>query len=270
MLSSLIITFRETLEIALVVGILLAYLQKTKNRQHNKMVWYGVAAGIGLSFILAWIFTKYLGGFEGKYEQIYEGIVMIMAAGLITWMIFWMITQKHKIKKNIEEKAEAHLKNDHPSGLFLIAFISVAREGIETVIFLQAAMIQTDKQNVLFGGILGIIIAILLGYLFYKGIEKISLQKFFTATEILLIFFAAGLFAHSIHEFQEAAILPIYIEHLWDINGIINEKGTFGEILKGLFGYNGNPSLLEVSGYFLYLILIIIGWKRIEKGKKVS
>lgn len=263
--AAIIITFRETLEAALVVGILLAFLKKTENMKHRKYVWWGVVFGILVSGILAWVFETWLGGFEGRAEEIYEGVMMIVAAGLITWMILWMLKQRKGLKKNLENKAEAHLKEDHPMGLFVLSFISVAREGIETVIFLKAAMLQADGGSVLFGGFIGVLIAIVFAVLLFQGFEKVPLRKFFTATSVLLILFGAGLLAHGFHEFQEAGIIPIFNEHLWDINGILNEKGPVGSIMKGLFGYNGNPSLIEVVSYLVYLFMISVAWRRIDK-----
>lgn len=265
MLSGLIITLRETLEAALVVGIILAFLRKTDGFKYSKHVWYGVVLGIVLSGILAFIFQKYLGGFEGRNEEIYEGVMMFIAAGLLTWMIFWMMFQRSKIKKNLEDRAQMHMQQSNPWGLTLLTFVSVAREGIETVIFMQAAVLKEDGQQVFWGGALGILIAILFSYFMFKGILKISLRKFFTVTSVLLILFAAGLVAHGVHEFEEAGVLPVYIEHLWDTNNIVNEKGVLGEFLKGLFGYNGNPSLLEVLSYGAYLVLIAGSWVLIEK-----
>ena len=256
MFSGLIITSRETLEAALVAGIVLAFLNKTGNSRHAKFVWLGVGAGVLLSLILAFVFEKYLGGFTGRVEEIYEGVMMMVAAGLLTWMILWMLKQRSSLKANLENKVEAHVKEDHPWSLFLLVFVGVAREGIETVIFLKAALLQSDGGNVLLGGFLGIVAAIVLAYILFKGFARVPLRKFFTVTSVLLIMFAAGLFAHGIHEFEEAGVVPVLVEHVWDINWLINEKSVGGEFLKGLFGYNGNPSLGEVIGYLAYLSLM--------------
>ena len=137
MTSSLIITLRETLEAALIVGIVLAYLNKTLNFKHKKCVWDAVVMGVVLSVFLAFIFQTYLGGFEGRAEQIYEGVRMVLASGLLTWMILWMLKQRHFLKKNIESKVQAHVEENHPLGIFLLVLVGVLREVIETVIFLQ-------------------------------------------------------------------------------------------------------------------------------------
>lgn len=267
MIAALLITLRETLEASLVVGIILAYLNKTQNKKHGKFVWFGVLAGILLSVALAFIFNKYLGGFEGQAEKLYEGVTMLTAAALLTWMILWMMRQRQNVKKNLEEKVSSHIEGDHPWGLFFLVFVSVAREGIETVIFLQAAAIQAEVGGMLLGGILGIFLAIVLSFVLFKGIAKIPLKKFFTISSVLLILFAAGLLAHGVHELQEAGIVPIINEHVWDLNPILNEKAGAGALLKGVFGYNGNPSLIEVLSYLGYLVLIAGVWMFIDRRK---
>ncbi len=268
--SALLITLRETIEASLIVGIVLVYLDKTLNPAHKKFVWYGVIAGIVFSVVLAFVFQNYLGGFEGRNEELYEGFMMLFASGLLTWMILWMITQRHLLKKNLENKIETHIKKDYPFGIFLLVVVSIIREGTELVIFLQGAQIQADADSGRFfvGVLIGFVAAVLFSYLLFKGVAKISLRKFFTFTSFLLILFAAGLFAHAIHELQEASVLPIYIEHLWDMNWIVDEKGVFGSLLKSLFGYNGNPSLLEIVGYGTYLLLIAGIWYKID-GRKL-
>lgn len=269
MFAALLITLRETLEASLVIGIILAYLNKTDNHSHKRFVWGGVAAGVVLSAILAYVFESYLGGFEGTAEQMYEGVAMSLAAGPLTWMILWMLTQRRNVKANLEAKAHAHIAGDHPWGLFFLVFVSVAREGIETILFLQAAAFQSGTAGILPGGVLGVGLAVGLSYLVFKGFAKVSLRKFFTVTSLLLILFAAGLVAHGVHEFQEAGVLPIFNEHVWDVNNILNERGHVGSFLNGLFGYNGNPSLIESLSYMTYLVFIVGMWKWVDRRKRV-
>jgi high-affinity iron transporter len=116
---------------------------------------------------------------------------------------------------------------------------------------------------------LGLIVSIALGVVLYTGSRRLNLRQFFTVTGILLIVFAAGLLAHGIHEFQEAAILPTTIEHVWDTNRFVNEDSRVGEFLTALFGYNGNPSLLEVVAWAVFLVTALafflrplISWRR--------
>ena len=272
MIESFIITFRETLEVALIVGIILSYLIKTKQAKYNNIVYMGIVFGIVASIIGALLFNYLAGGFAGRAEEIFEGITMLVGALLLTTMILWMMKQKH-IARELEQKVAAKIAETYKLGLFLLVFVAVLREGIETVIFLGAASF-VSTNNTLIGALIGVIAAVFLGYLIFVGSMKINIKKFFNITSILLILFAAGLVAHGVHELQEANIIPMGIEHVWDINPPVNpdgsyplmhEKGYIGSIFVGLFGYNGNPSLIEVLSYLFYLAIVFVLWKNIEK-----
>ena len=115
----------------------------------------------------------------------------------------------------------------------------------------------------LLGASLGIAVAIIIAYLFFRGMGRLSMRRCFTVTSVLLILFAAGLVAHGIHELQEAAVIPILVEPVWDTNCLLDEKAAMGSIAKGVFGYNGNPSLIEVMSYLLYLSGIAVVWRRL-------
>jgi len=272
-LSSFLITSRETLEAALVVGIVLSYLNKTDNQDYKKTVYYGIAFGIILSVFAALIFTFFAGGFEGTSEEIFEGTTMLIASVLLTTMILWMMKQRRMVQE-IEGKIASHVEKANFNktfsyGIFLLIVIAILREGVETVIFMSA--INYSSGISFFGGLLGVVTAIGVGYLFFIGSRKINLKKFFTFSSILLILFAAGLVAHGIHEFQEAAVIPYVVKEVWDINPAVlvegvypalHDKGLIGSFLGGLFGYNGNPSLLEVLFYVLYLAGIFYVYNR--------
>ncbi len=277
MLASFIITFRESLEAALIVGIILAYLSRTHGKKYYNLVYLGVVSAVIASIISAFLFNSLAGGFTGRTEEIFEGIVMIFASLLITYMILWMLKQKH-IARELQAKVDKEIHEKHKFGLFFLTFINVFREGIETVIFLGAATTTSSAENPFLGGLLGVIFAIVVGYLIFSGIKSINIKTFFNVTSILLVLFAAGLFAHGIHELQEANVVPTVVEHVWDINPpqnidesypLLHEKGTIGSILTSLFGYNGNPSLIEVISYLFYLSTIFVLYRNIDKIHKV-
>jgi len=266
MISSFIITFREALEASLIIGIILGYLVRTRQTKYNNVVYVGVASGIVASIIGALLFTAIAGGLTGRTEEIFEGITMLIGSLLLTTMILWMMKQKH-IARELEYKVSMEITEAHKFGLFLLVFVSVLREGIETVIFLGAASFVSTNNNMI-GAISGIIGAIFLGYAIFIGSRKINIKKFFNITGILLILFATGLLTYGIHELQEAKIIPTVIEHIWDINPILDENGHIGSIMKELFGYNGNPSLIEALAYSFYLVIILILWKSIKKAHR--
>jgi len=265
MLTAFIIMFRETLEAALIISIISGFLIKTDHKNHLKQVAGGSAAGIVASLIGAFLFSRFADGFSGRREELFEGITMIVGALLLSSMILWMMNRRN-ITVDIERQVSKNVSSTFGAGLFFLTFVSILREGVESVIFL-AALRYADSQNTVPGAIFGISAAIILGFLLFIGSLKINMKRLFTVTNILLILFAAGLFAQGIHELQEAGIVPQFIEHMWDINPAVRQDGTYpplhengyiGSILKGLFGYNGNPSLLEIAVYVLYIAVILL------------
>ena len=186
MIASFIITFRETLEAALIIGIILGYLAKTKQTRYNNVVYLGIVSGIVASILVALLFSGVTGELTGNAEYIFEGLTMLLGALLLTTMILWMMKQKH-ISKELREKIKIKLAKTQRLGLFFLVFVSIFREGVETVIFLGAAsFISTD--NTLIGALLGIIGAILLGYFMFVGSKKINLKKFFSYLQWTKIF----------------------------------------------------------------------------------
>lgn len=277
MLPSFVITFREVLEITLVVGVVLSYLNRTRQTHYNQIVYVGLGFGVVASIIAGFLFFNIAGSFSGRAEEIFEGAMMFVGAGLLTYMIFWMMRQK-QIAQKIEHRVAKQMDKPHAYGLFLLVFVSVLREGIEMVIFLNVASL-VSANSVLLGFILGTVLAVLLGYLLFKGFRKISIKHFFNVTSLVLIFFAAGLLAHGVHEFHEAHILPPLIDEVWNINPpvladgsypLMHDKGQIGILLAGIFGYNGNPSLLELLIYLAYLALVFLIWKRLNLPQRVK
>lgn len=141
------------------------------------------------------------------------------------------------------------------------------REGIELALFLTGASMTSSAQETLIGAALGLGTAVLLGWSIFATTVKLDLRRFFLVTGALLILFAAGLVAHSVHQFNELGWIPSIIEFIWDINFFLDENSTLGLLLKALFGYNGNPSLSEVIAYVLYFVAILLGlrWSNLKR-----
>ncbi|MBI4294787.1 MAG: FTR1 family iron permease [Chloroflexi bacterium] len=253
MAATFLITLREGLEAALIVSILLAYLARTGNRSRVRDVWLGTAVAMATSLVAGGVIFWTAGELTGRAEQIFEGAAMLLAVTVLSYMIIWMRRQARDIKHHLEAELKTALVAGSALALAVLAFLVVVREGIETALFLFGAMRGTDPLSGTVGGIAGLAVAVAIGYAGYRGARWLNLSTFFNITGGLLILFAAGLLAHGIHEFQEAALLPLTIEHVWDTNGVLNESAGLGSFLKALFGYNGNPSLLEVVFYFGYL-----------------
>ena len=270
MLPAFLLALREGLEAALIVGIVLGALRKLGHRRQQGSVWQGVVAAVAVSLVAALLLYAVGLKMEGAAEQIFEGVTMLLAAGILTWMIFWMQTQGRRINRELETGVRQAVSgmggNKGHWALFSVAFIAVLREGIETALFLTATTFTAGGQATLLGALLGLSAAAALGYILFATTRQLNVKRFFQVTSVLLILFAAGLVAHSIHEFNEVGWIPAVVEHLWDTNGLLDENSGLGLIIKALFGYNGNPSLTEVLGYVVYWAALIFGVRRLPQA----
>jgi high-affinity iron transporter len=269
MLPTFLLSLREGLEAALIIGIVLGAATKIRRDDLSSAVWLGTLSAVIVSILTAVILTSFGMSLEETAEQIFEGITMLIAAGILTWMIFWMSRQARFLKSELEAGVNKAAASTGKRAMFWLAFVAVVREGVELAFFITAAFFAGDQSQVtsniiqtLAGTILGLGTAALLGWTLFATTVRLDLRRFFQVTGILLILFAAGLVAHGIHEFNEVGWIPAVIEPIWDVNTILDETSLAGQLLKTLFGYNGNPSLTEMIAYFAYLIVVSIFWRR--------
>ncbi len=253
MIAPLLVTLREGLEATLILGIILAYLTRTGNRSRSGPVWVGTGLAVLVSLLAGAAVFFTVGELQGTTEAIFEGSTMLLAVAMLTYMVVWMRRQASGIRAGLQEKLQAALSSGSGLALLLMAFVVVAREGIEMALFFFAASRTSTPVESAIGGVLGLALAAGLGYSVYRGSHRLNLRAFFNATGVLLILFAGGLLAHGIHEYQEVGLLPEIVGHVWDINWLLDDGSTLGRFLTALVGYNGNPSLLEVLAYFVYL-----------------
>ncbi|UCC20916.1 MAG: FTR1 family protein [Promethearchaeota archaeon] len=274
------LAFREGLEATLVVVILLLYLKKTKQRRYNKYVFIGAILAIISSILFAIVFSIVYGGFSGILEELFEGYTFIISGIFIITLIFWVSKEGPKMRAHLEEKVEESIKTNKIFSISILTYIIIIREGIELVLLLSGtSSIASISQIVsIIGSVIGLGIAVIIGILTFYGIRTINLSKFFKITNIILIFFAAGLITYGIHELIEAGVVNPLINEVWNIKHILPESfpdgnpatpewlEIIGSLLKALFGYNANPSLLEIIVYPSLLISIgLISlklWKR--------
>lgn len=274
-LAPFLITFREALEAALIIAIIIAYLTKIERKDLYKYAWFGSGLAILLSLGIGAFLLYVFGSLEGIAEKIFEGSASLLATIVLTTMIFWMAKHSKELKGDLQKKIDKVVTKKFVYGIAILAFIAVFREGIETVLFLTA-LYAIDFYGTLYGMIGGIVIVLLLAYVLMKGSVKLPLNKFFKYTSIILIIFAAGLFGYGIHEYIEAAELAgydlgilgqsVYDINPSDVNHPLHEKGIIGSIFKALVGYDGNPELLRILGYLGYWIVIGFYMRRAFKA----
>jgi high-affinity iron transporter len=251
--AALLITLREGIEAALIVSILLAYLRQLGRADLHPRIWWGTAIAIVISGLAGVFIFLVAGEFEGTAAATFEGLVTLAAVAVLTWMIFWMRRVGGRIRSELQHRVDLALAGG-TLPLVGLAFFAVLREGIETALFLFGAERATGASSMI-GAILGLAIAVVLGYLLYRGGIKLNLRTFFRVTGGLLLVVAAGLFAYSVHELQEAGYLPFLTATAYDVSGFLSDEGGLGALLRALIGYNDDPSVLELASWAGYLLV---------------
>lgn len=291
-MNEFIISFRESLEAALIVGIILTVLIRNGRKDLLSTVWLSIAASLVASVALGLVIYGVIErqGSEAM-QALLEGVLMYITAGLLIYVIFWM-------KKNMvnHEVIAGQVNAAAGSGrwsIFLLVFFAILREGFETAIFLVAST-SVDGHFSYIGFFTGILLAVLIGYMIVAQGRKVQLKKFFSATSLLLVFFAAGMVAYGTHELYEYAeksavaagkeepelevvynIFPHQTEDpgsFWYVRDgekyihILHDKGLIGSFLKGLFGYNSDPIWIEVILWLATLIFGLMLWRRMYRS----
>lgn len=253
-ISALIISLREGVEMALVVGIVLAYLGQVGAHGARKWVWAGAAAAAAVSLLALGILNALNAEFEGTTEQIFEGVTMLLATVFLTWMVFWMLRNSRYLKSELQRGVQGVLERGGAAwGLFFLVFFAVVREGVELALLLFAA----PGEGKLVGAVVGLALAAGIGLLIYAFGRRVDLRTFFRITTVILILFAAGLFAHAAHEFAEAGPLaPIEGPKLWSTKAVLPDDEGVGAVLRAFLGYQDEPTVLEVVAYAGYFVVV--------------
>ncbi|MER6630638.1 iron uptake transporter permease EfeU [Streptomyces sp. NPDC000987] len=255
MFSNYLIGLREGLEASLVVCILIAYLVKTGRRDAVRPIWIGigVAVTIALGFGCALEFGSQELTFQA--QEALGGSLSVLAVGLVTWMVFWMRRTARHLKAELHGRLDAALAMG-TGALVATAFLAVGREGLETALFVWASVhaASDGTPRPLIGVALGLATAVFLGWLFYRGALKINLAKFFTWTGGMLVVVAAGVLAYGFHDLQEADWLPGLTNLAFDVSGTVPPDSWYGTLLKGVFNFQPDPTVLQVTVWLLYLV----------------
>jgi len=257
MLSTFIIALREGLEAALIVGILVAYLVKTGRKSLLVPLWAGVALAVVVSLATGAFLTITSTELSARGEEFFAGTTSFLAVGFVTWMVFWMKRTARHLKGQLEGQMSTAVLAG-PLALAAAAFFAVVREGLETSLFIYAnfkTVSSTPSATV--GLVLGLGLAITLGYLIYRSSIKINLSKFFNYTGIALVVVAAGVLSYGIHEYQELGWLPGADFFIWDVTSVIAKESLLGGVLAGTVGFDTTTSLLQFVLWAAYLAVVL-------------
>jgi high-affinity iron transporter len=258
-LANYLIGLREGLEAALVVGILVAYLVRTGNRHRLVPIWGGVLLGVALSLAAGALLTFTSRSLSFRAQEGFGGAFSILAVAFVTWMIFWMRRTARHLKGELHDRLDAALLMG-TGALTLTAFVAVAREGLETALFIWAAVKATGSSaSPLLGAVLGLATAIVIGYLLYRRSVQLNLAKFFTYTGAALVVVAAGVLAYGFHDLQEAGFLTAagLGKVAFDATGILPPSSWWGSLFKGLFSISAAPTRLELAVWLAYLVPVL-------------
>ncbi|MFF9981973.1 iron uptake transporter permease EfeU [Streptomyces erythrochromogenes] len=259
MFGNYLIGLREGLEASLVVCILVAYLVKTDRRDALRPVWLGI--GIACALSLAFGAMLEFGSQELTFEaqELLGGSLSIISVGLVTWMVFWMKRTARHLKAELHGKLDTALAMG-TGALVATAFLAVGREGLETALFVWASVRASGEGSSapLIGVLLGIATAIVLGYLFYRGAVRINLAKFFRWTGAMLVVVAAGVLAYGVHDLQEARFLGGLNDRAFDVSTAVPPDSWYGTLLKGVFNFQPDPTVLQLTVWVLYLVPVLV------------
>jgi len=259
--TGLLTGLREGVEAALIVAIILSYLARTGRGGQAGRVWLGTALAAALSLVFGIVIFTTVGSFQEPWEQIFEGTTLLIAAGVVTWMLFWMSRQAGSVKGELQEAVDKAMASGGTWALAVLAFTAVIREGLETSIFM-VGLVTSDRSEatwILFGALAGLLIAVAIGYGFYRGSRRVNLQTFFRWTGIALVFIAAGLLSHGIGEFVEIGALgsgPL-TRPAFDLSGVLSDAQGIGAFLRAILGYAASPAVVTVIVHVTYLVVVL-------------
>jgi len=265
MIGQYLISFREVLEAALIIAIILAYLSRTDRRRLFRFVWYGVCSSVAASMAVGVSVWLAYGALSKSTQVLFEGLTAYLAVFVLSYMVFWMATKGREIKKEIERRVKAMAARRAIFGLAAFSFVVVFREGLETVLFLTNTLV-TDPFGTIVGGTLGAITAFVLTYAIFIVGKSIDMRRFFYFTGILLLLLAGGLAGYGTHELieyneLEGKNLGWLQDPAYDLgipaNSPFHHKGAIGSVFAVMFGYTVVAEWARVIVQATYLIIAI-------------
>ncbi|MGP1364628.1 iron uptake transporter permease EfeU [Neisseria sicca] len=260
MLIAFLIMLREGIEAALIVGIVAGFLKQSGHSRLMPKVWLGVALAALMCLGIGYGIHSATGEIPQKEQELVVGVIGLVAVAMLTYMILWMKKAARSMKQQLQDSVQTALNRGDGQGWALVgmAFLAVAREGLESVFFLLAVFQQSPTWSMPVGAVLGLLAAVVIGALIYQGGMRLNLAKFFRWTGAFLIVVAAGLVAGSLRALHEAGVWNHLQEVVFDSSKYLHEDSPMGVLLGGFFGYTDHPTQGEVLAWLLYLVPVMI------------
>jgi high-affinity iron transporter len=259
-----LIGLREGLEAAIVVTILVAFLVKAQRRDALKWVWLGVAAAIVMTIAVFLAIQLSAYTISGLGAEAIAGIASLVAVAIVTTMVLWMKSAAAGLSGELRSGMARALETGSMAVLAL-AFLAVAREGVETALFM-VGYAEAETAWPLVGLVTGVLIAAAIAYGMYAGAIRINLSKFFTYTGIFLIVVAAGILSYGVGALQTVGWLPGLSTKAFDVSSWFNWSSWYGEIIQGVFNITPTPTVLQLSAWLVYLVVVLAIFVRPTKA----
>jgi high-affinity iron transporter len=266
--EALLITLREGFEASLIVAILFAAVRRSDRPALSRWIWIGTGAAVAVSIALGVALHLTIDDLTGIARLRTFALICLAAAALLTWMIFWMRGHARSLTGELEGQVQRAM-NQSVVALALVAFVSVARVGLETAVVLVSPTTASEGGEVLVGGLIGLAIAVALGVGVYHGSRVIPMRIFFQVTGVLIILFAAGLLSRSVQFFQAAGDLGTANNAAYDVTGAewLTTSTESGRVLAGILGWDPRPSIEQVVVYVGYLAPVLVAFFRTPRTR---
>ncbi|HZP42068.1 MAG TPA: FTR1 family protein [Candidatus Binatia bacterium] len=271
MIETLLITWRESLEAALIVGILLTYLGRSGERRGVPYVWGGAGAAVLAALVCAAASNGLVAALDPDVQELAQAGILFLAVAVLTWMVVWMHRNARALRGELHARADRALAAGRLLGLATIAFAAVFREGVETVLFLWGVVLQGAHDGVLAllgAGLAGTALAVATAWVFFRGFRFLKLQTFFRVTGVLLLLVAGGLLTAAVNKLIALDYLPALVSQVWNTSWLVPDDGIVGGVLRAFVGYRARPSLLEVLVFFAYVPTMF--WLLHRAGRSVG
>jgi high-affinity iron transporter len=258
-LPTFVIGLREGIEASLIVGIVAAFVRQEATPGAMRRVGAGVTAAIALCLAVGIALDVLDENLPQKQQEMLETVVALVAVAMVTYMIVFMRRHARHLRGELEQRAGVALAAGTTSALVLMAFLAVMREGLETAVFLLAAFqVSSNKGSAVGGALLGIVVAVVIGFLIYRGGMRVNLARFFTATGLVLVVVAAGLVAFAAHTAHEAGWLNVAQGQALDLSDLVKPGSVRSALLTGVLGIQPRPVWAEIIGWAAYLVPMVL------------
>jgi high-affinity iron transporter len=254
-LPTFVIGLREGLEASLIVGIIAAFLIQRGEARALRPMWLGVALALGICIAIAIVLRMVGQSLPARQREGLEGVLALLAVAGVSYMVVWMRRHARELKGQLETQAEHALLTGSVVALVGMAFFAVIREGLETAIFLLAAFESSaDPLATGMGALIGVAVAVGLGWAIYKGGVRINLGRFFRVTGFVLVLVAAGLLATAVHDLAEAGVVDMAQRTAFNLTWLVAPGTVRASLLTGMLGLQPVPTYAEIAAWVAFAI----------------